>query len=916
MRNRQWGAITPERVAEYITFQRDDASWRYQADDASMPARQAEGVAGLWNILSRHGTALLADEVGTGKTLQALGVLALLRRLHADARVLIMAPNRDICAHWQREHAEFERSHHHGGRAWRGTADVEHGESFCLVDSLDSLVQDVTDSRAKLFIVTIHSLSGLVRGLEGSDQTKRTQAAAQATRIRKHLKKALGARGFDLLVIDEAHYLRNANGTSQRSAAARALFGPADDRLAARTLLMTATPSHTSMQDISAILGYFTDVADQEPGDLLATHALRRLRRMQGLRHGHDKYSYRHEHAHRASFDGDPLSELFFALYQKRLVQQQSQDSRRYLYGYLEGFESFTPSMPITAANEEEHIPGRDFHGSPDTRILSELARLHQRFNLAAAHPKYDALVARCVPGDERLLMPPVAIHERKHLIFVRRIASSRELARRINDAYDAGLAAEILAAIVPPGEDPAVHALHLQEWKRSRWSRSTLASILSGYGGSDGDNPGNPAHDEQDAVDEDAPHPIVDDAHEVVSSRIFELFVTKTTGDHQRTDCSRFSLRLRRSSSVMHLLLEPASDYRERGYATWQKRRSGDKLRKDYAGGARAERLAVRSGTAVRVDVPGMRPPELVDAMPTLWSAMYKLLDLADRDQLNRITQVPEQAESFAQYLRNGFLFASPVVIALYCQHARFVRTSRAASAEQQYRDFVRHLAVSLPDSLALAYFRAAIRSFDVLYRTVNDDDRKDWHRLTSLTSPANFATGEVTDRQRLIMGFNSVFFPNVLVATSVLQEGVNLHLQCTQVHHYGIAWTAGANEQRVGRIDRLFGKVNDLLAKEGHAELGIHYPYLAGSFDEDQLASFLREKHIVEAQMDACQQPSSRGEIDLQHGSESWQEYLRMPRAAEHARTIPDPYPYRPDERPGIKDPFSTGRRQRLDE
>jgi hypothetical protein len=55
---------------------------------------------------------------------------------------------------------------------------------------------------------------------------------------------------------------------------------------------------------------------------------------------------------------------------------------------------------------------------------------------------------------------------------------------------------------------------------------------------------------------------------------------------------------------------------------------------------------------------------------------------------------------------------------------------------------------------------------------------------------------------------------------------------------------------------LDRLFGCVNQRLQRSGNAELSIHYPFLQGSVDEDQVASFIERKHQVEEQMDACVQ------------------------------------------------------------
>ncbi|MEQ9888308.1 SNF2-related protein [Pectobacterium zantedeschiae] len=102
-----WKTITPYSVAKKMRFDASQDDWQYDAQDSSMAARQAEGVAGLWNILSRHALALLADEVGMGKTYQAIGVILHLWQIKPDAKILIMAPNKDICLHWIREYNIF-----------------------------------------------------------------------------------------------------------------------------------------------------------------------------------------------------------------------------------------------------------------------------------------------------------------------------------------------------------------------------------------------------------------------------------------------------------------------------------------------------------------------------------------------------------------------------------------------------------------------------------------------------------------------------------------------------------------------------------------------------------------------------------------------------------------------------------------
>jgi ERCC4-related helicase len=61
---------------------------------------------------------------------------------------------------------------------------------------------------------------------------------------------------------------------------------------------------------------------------------------------------------------------------------------------------------------------------------------------------------------------------------------------------------------------------------------------------------------------------------------------------------------------------------------------------------------------------------------------------------------------------------------------------------------------------------------------------------------------------RQRLMLAFNTPFFPEVLVASSVLAEGVDLHLSCRYLIHHDLSWNPSTLEQRTGRVDRIGAK------------------------------------------------------------------------------------------------------------
>lgn len=82
---------------------------------------------------------------------------------------------------------------------------------------------------------------------------------------------------------------------------------------------------------------------------------------------------------------------------------------------------------------------------------------------------------------------------------------------------------------------------------------------------------------------------------------------------------------------------------------------------------------------------------------------------------------------------------------------------------------------------------------------------------------------------RQRLMLTFNTPFYPEILVASSVMAEGVDLHLNCRHTIHHDLCWNPSTLEQRTGRIDRIGAKVE----RCGQPIL-VYLPYLGETQDE----------------------------------------------------------------------------------
>ncbi len=84
---------------------------------------------------------------------------------------------------------------------------------------------------------------------------------------------------------------------------------------------------------------------------------------------------------------------------------------------------------------------------------------------------------------------------------------------------------------------------------------------------------------------------------------------------------------------------------------------------------------------------------------------------------------------------------------------------------------------------------------------------------------------------RQRLMLSFNTPFFPDILVASSVLSEGVDLHLNCRHVIHHDLSWNPSDIEQRTGRVDRIECK-----AEIVKLPVRVYLPFVAETQDEKQ--------------------------------------------------------------------------------
>jgi len=115
-----------------------------------------------------------------------------------------------------------------------------------------------------------------------------------------------------------------------------------------------------------------------------------------------------------------------------------------------------------------------------------------------------------------------------------------------------------------------------------------------------------------------------------------------------------------------------------------------------------------------------------------------------------------------------------------------------------------------------------------DVLASFGSDEVQGDGGRLLPNVRLANGATKQET-RQRLMLTFNTPFYPEVLVASAIMAEGVDLHLNCRHIIHHDLCWNPSTLEQRTGRVDRIGSK-----AERCGQSIQVYLPYIAETQDE----------------------------------------------------------------------------------
>lgn len=895
---------------------------------------QLRGAVAIHNILEKHRRAYLADEVGMGKTYVALGAIALFRHFDPNFRVLVIAPRQNIQRKWQKELTNFVahnvrfadlRIAAPGGRLARPLVSCEN---------LVSLVTEASVDPQRDFFIRMTSFS-LASGTGEDDLKKQRnklqrqlpwlQDAAFDLRNKQDFKKNF-ARAlccalpqFDLVIVDEAHNLKHGfslTGSTRNQLLAEAFGRPNETDVpnprlfpgygprAERVLFLSATPLEDAYRQLWNQLDVFglskglqdlksEAVTEERKKELAAQFLVRRVTSMPIANQEHTKNMYRrewrsggvtnHDEPIRVT---DPRQRLVVALVQKKVSELLSgkRFGHSFQIGMLASFESFLETARLKRDDADDAIfddsgqtDKADEREGLDVRDINRLARHYKKtFGREMPHPKMDAVVES---------LADAWITGKKSLVFVRRVASVKELKKKLEERYDDWLISHLHEHL-----PPVLHSEVITQTERYRQERdgakSTTASIA-----------------ESGAIDDDGPPDVEDSGGEDT----FFAWFFRGEGPTGVVSGANLQARFTRASGayatffadnhVMDLLGAPPGKVATTLAAAlgWSREKLDDELRSRAAAyissqakivtrGARMEAAQaaavelLRDGApaalrerarivyeqryqAARAQQPAKEaPPELIDALET--ETFFTRLRQPQHDALRaslwpmptlkgaetRSGQLFREQELRAQFLstaaRLGHAF-----IDLYCAAVSGRSTLAVRSSEDgtegttepssstgalldRYLDLLEQQRQA-PNGRWGAWRELSeiSRNFDLIL-DVNAPEAlnqplsglsRDVAGLLRQQQPVGGMAGQVN--QTLLRQFRMPGYPFVLVTTDLLQEGEDLHTFCSSILHYGISWTPSAMEQRIGRIDRVRSQTDRRLSGRAQSPEGFEW-------------------------------------------------------------------------------------------
>jgi hypothetical protein len=827
---------------------------------------QTTGCHALWNTLCKEELrfAYLADEVGMGKTYQALGVMGVLQYLKPGARIVILCPGNEMQKQWNSDwHSFFQEKFCPTGidQSLKGCRiDANGVEGFesriqpQICDSLREFASHLVTSQSQVYLLRYTSFSLPLRVFEWEPFAKDKGAKARFDSLVPKFKEIMNSIGCfvtddelysasqdrdavlslddatycflslfiqkiarlirnfspDLIVWDEAQYLRT---DANRNNSMRKLFGKELYKQGCRHLFLSATPAHRDVKDMEQLNHLLEndsirisrdDQLDENFRSSVSPWMVRRERSFSGR----GKLEYRNYDLKPVDMFAPGTSSLYaltFATMQKKLVELLDGGNNIFRMGEISSNESAKASVAryVKGKSESEAVLEESSSKKKQSEPIDEqfLEELGESFKSLQNRANSDALGLPHAKVDEVV----------------------KELAETCLE-NGSGTKELVFVRRIDTVDELADRLLY--EFQLILNSRIDL---LGGDAKKYWKLPSDKS-DDDDIADAEQRGEISAAPLVAVENLPYFQALSAIKGNLGRLTVYRNTLG-KENSAIRFLLAR-----------------------------------------------------EMSEVDKNLWRSLLKALGISEANEIYESFRNDSNKELLLRRCIGHSIRFTDILVDL-----DVLRQSHRSDYMQKWI-----LQLANPEGSLRDYFsntrtklRAWIEQFDIIVNKCFKESgtENSYAAIAERVSKYFAGLSPVARRSgrrkeaNVVPQFKFPIYPNILICTDVLREGVNLHLFCERVSHYGIAWNSGDLEQRIGRVERADSLFEKQILDDSTHQLPVIFPYLARTLDERQVTKALNQKRRIDSLFSIIP-PKETGECnDTKEQIEKTLQFLQNP-------------------------------------
>lgn len=913
--------LTEETARQIISLN----PYKQNIIDPSIAERQFQVILKGFNYLVQpeNNFLYIGDEVGLGKTYIALGIASLLRLYSEKSSEYvdsIFVPKINLQYKWQKEIRTFTRNNY---LRWDNIVKNILGDPVGVLDkdalkhSLDPFYggkpQYAIYRNTSFSIASDNTTEPNRNNQPWIDNLRQKLPAYQQDLFSRIIRKFKNEsivikRAFayllnqqmpeiDLLIVDEAHNFKHGIGqrvSIRNQVVSRVLGVPQEtDELTEafpellsnfrprvrKLLCLSATPINNSLHEIKNQFDcflanhYFKNLDGNESDELEISNMLNRfmIRGVMNFEIDGKSYSrngYRHEHRKGnvemkpdADFQklNDNSTALVMSLVQYKTIKELKwKNNNVFEMGMLAGFESF---YNTSSAYEDETLENRKEKEAKDEHILKHILDSYQdTFKELPPHPKQESLVNELFQQ---------MIHGEKSLIYVRRIASVRELERKLFKKYSDYLISKI-QRIYKSNKIPEIKTL-LENYQKDD-VRQKADQVLEKLGD-------RIAKDlESEFYEKITPQNPEAEVHQSINKDLKQIYYSLKD---QNPDVKSFKSRIEEHTSLVNiktplknqaiillknlwnndLVLDDDEDD-ENDESSFTENQDEERApyffqRFFYNEGRKFKKRSYQKdwyelNLLLLNDKHGLFNLDLelltdsdnrLESLKELkrFQTITEQITRAIKSNKNSNVAIPEifrsntfmtelllnlcddefsgWIEEYKNLIRNNYYASlleeltvlTELLKSIFRQGSgllpAFIAEAIASNKNDPHQAFIDEMRNLLTGdfNFVLNEISQIILDYQKIVERNFDDVNKIRYNLIQQLPVAGVSGRHKKDLKKTAIQFRMPGYPYVLITTDILKEGEDLHAYCKNIYHYGIAWNPSDMEQRTGRIDRV---------------------------------------------------------------------------------------------------------------